>query len=1053
MKNNVWFRLALIVLAVSMCLSLFACGPTEEETTEAPDNQTTEKQTDEPTTEAPDTETEETKAPDTETEETKAPDTETEETKAPDTETEETKAPETETDPPEPTPDEKYLTLFIDAEEIAKRLPNGNASSINPTLSEDKTYATAHGTGAGDQYFTAFQGSGETGAFIIMKYRYSSANEKNPSATEIFLSCTNGGATGGDSFQPAVIADGQWHVVIYDMRTITTSNGFTANEDGTYSLKYLRWDIFNHVAPATDTIDVAYMGMGKTLDDVMAYAKEVGDESAYIFTESKKYAEFYTADGSKKLMNAVLNAEELSVPATAQVGGKFSKVELAEDKSYVSIYGNTTGDAFFNAYSNGTAIGKFVVFKYRYALTEETLAKAGSLEIFLSSVNGGAAGGDSIHIQPVFDGEWHTAIIDLNNFKNGNDNILDETGTCCLKYVRLDILNWHSLPEDRVDVAYFGITDSLAKALEYANATDEAADVITREVKDPKAETPEYETVYTTVLTKTGEKKILEKLLDADALLEAAATQIGGKFSNAVVEDGVLSIYGNNTGDCWFKPYAGGTTAGNFLVFNYKYTLVEGTKTGVMEMFLGNKNEGPTGNGDNFQFGGFYDGEWHTMIIDLSKFQTSQGFDADENGNIALKYFRFDIFNFNVTPEDRVDMQFAGIASSYEQALEYAAKYGTTAHLLAEKANGIVDIYTADGSIIPTEVTIPEAHAAEDGASVLVSGTVVYIDTPWNEEKSTITVTLQDAEGNQILVYKFTEKVALGDKITVVGKVGSYNGTKQITDGKIHAKNGNEDVSGLYNKVTITEAVAAADGALVKVRGTVKSVDGEWNEAYGNMNVTIEDADGNTIYVYRLRTQVKVGDDLYITGKIGSYNGAKQVGEGATAVIIVTEASTAAVHETKGDFTSCSKTANTTLEYKAEGDLFAHTLVTSTSGSDESISLPTGMSGQYIVLVFSCVNANGAAARPEFFVRTAAGVTYQNTNLASSTGWNVALFDAATFTQACIPAEDGSFPLTFVRLDHNTPANTLKVAYYGVFTDAAEAAQTAGYYQSLIALQ
>lgn len=85
--------------------------------------------------------------------------------------------------------------------------------------------------------------------------------------------------------------------------------------------------------------------------------------------------------------------------------------------------------------------------------------------------------------------------------------------------------------------------------------------------------------------------------------------------------------------------------------------------------------------------------------------------------------------------------------------------------------------------------------------------------------------------------------------------------------------------------VTIAEAVLLADGADVVVEGIVTAINGEWNDQYGNMNVTITDKTGS-LYCYRLATKVVLGQTIKVTGKVGSYNGAKQVAAGATAEVI-----------------------------------------------------------------------------------------------------------------------------------------------------------------------
>ncbi|MBQ4091187.1 MAG: hypothetical protein IJC64_02595, partial [Clostridia bacterium] len=86
-------------------------------------------------------------------------------------------------------------------------------------------------------------------------------------------------------------------------------------------------------------------------------------------------------------------------------------------------------------------------------------------------------------------------------------------------------------------------------------------------------------------------------------------------------------------------------------------------------------------------------------------------------------------------------------------------------------------------------------------------------------------------------------------------------------------------------EVGLDEAVTLEDGTKVIVKGTVKEINTPWSDQYNNITVTIEDEKGNTLYIYRLATNVEIGDIVTITGKIGSYNGAKQIAAGATAEI------------------------------------------------------------------------------------------------------------------------------------------------------------------------
>ncbi len=180
------------------------------------------------------------------------------------------------------------------------------------------------------------------------------------------------------------------------------------------------------------------------------------------------------------------------------------------------------------------------------------------------------------------------------------------------------------------------------------------------------------------------------------------------------------------------------------------------------------------------------------------------------------------------------------------------------------------------------EMTLAEAIACDDGTQVCITGVVVNIaeKDAWSDKYGNISVTITDGK-NTLYIYRMKTKVELGDLITIKGNVGSYNDAKQIAAGST------AEIVGTYTAVTIPEAVAAEDGTLVIVTGTVKEIpeNGTWSDKYNNMSVTIEDAEGNTLYLYRLGTKVELGDLITVYGKVGSYNGAKQIAAGAFAEI------------------------------------------------------------------------------------------------------------------------------------------------------------------------
>ena len=182
-------------------------------------------------------------------------------------------------------------------------------------------------------------------------------------------------------------------------------------------------------------------------------------------------------------------------------------------------------------------------------------------------------------------------------------------------------------------------------------------------------------------------------------------------------------------------------------------------------------------------------------------------------------------------------------------------------------------------------ISIPDALAAEDGTAVVVRGTVFRIDTPWNDGYKNISVTIKDSNGNELYLYRLGTNVELGDDIIVTGEIGSYNGKKQVAQGATAQIVGHTDITITYAEKTIPEVLAAEDGVAVKVTGTVCKIVTEWSADYGNISVNIKDDAGNELYLYRLSTNVALGDVIVVEGYVGSYKGAKQIAQGATAKI------------------------------------------------------------------------------------------------------------------------------------------------------------------------
>lgn len=193
------------------------------------------------------------------------------------------------------------------------------------------------------------------------------------------------------------------------------------------------------------------------------------------------------------------------------------------------------------------------------------------------------------------------------------------------------------------------------------------------------------------------------------------------------------------------------------------------------------------------------------------------------------------------------------------------------------------------GSILA--VTVGEfLKAAVSPAQYRLTGTVKKISV--SEQYNNADITVADALGNSVLVHrmkpasgKITDlTIGVGDKLTVLGQRGEYNGTAQMVNGvyESHVH---------YIPATIKEFLAKEVSDVVEYIVTGKIVNiKEISASFKNATLTIADDEGTTLYVFRMKAAeggpaienigLKVGDVLTVIGKRGEFNGSAQMVNG-----------------------------------------------------------------------------------------------------------------------------------------------------------------------------
>ena len=168
----------------------------------------------------------------------------------------------------------------------------------------------------------------------------------------------------------------------------------------------------------------------------------------------------------------------------------------------------------------------------------------------------------------------------------------------------------------------------------------------------------------------------------------------------------------------------------------------------------------------------------------------------------------------------------------------------------------------------PATVPISTALAGEKDAFFTVKGVVTLVDGQ--------NYYLQDATGGICLrlASKPTE-IALGDTIIGTGKRDTYNGLPQLGSGTFQKSSGLE----LSAKSTTIGALTQTDVCTyVTISGVEVTAVDDNNGNYSKPNITVKDADGNTIQLYKAVInkvdggwEYKVGDTLDITAAVSIF--------------------------------------------------------------------------------------------------------------------------------------------------------------------------------------
>ena len=194
--------------------------------------------------------------------------------------------------------------------------------------------------------------------------------------------------------------------------------------------------------------------------------------------------------------------------------------------------------------------------------------------------------------------------------------------------------------------------------------------------------------------------------------------------------------------------------------------------------------------------------------------------------------------------------------------------------LFAQQFYLVIDSGSETPDPEPTFVPISTALAGAANTEFTVKGVVTLVDGQ--------NIYLQDATGGICLrLGSKTSEIALGDTIYGTGKRAEYNKLPQLGSGTFKKSSGLT----LTAKATTIGALTDKDVCgYVKLKGLEITEIYDNNGKYTSPNVTLKDADGKTIQLYKAVMEKKdgkwafaVGDMVDVTAAVSTFNGTLQL--------------------------------------------------------------------------------------------------------------------------------------------------------------------------------
>ncbi len=387
------------------------------------------------------------------------------------------------------------IDLYLDPNEIhVKAVTVPTFGKVETASDEGMKYISFYGDNyqSIEAWFKVYEkGEIPTGQYLVMKYRIPVENPEKINRFEFYTSTVDETniAIDGFSVKNAPIADGEWHVLVIDVAAydaLKSERTFTPDENGVYSVKYLRLDIFNSKVSDQTGFDLAYVGFCDKIEDVFTLNRELSSVMLSVSEETCYYVD-KNGDPTEdipvvepSLFDMKLDPSAISARFPQYASNVTADTPISEnDISYIRLSskegGAPEGYFFFLTNATPSAVGQYLTIKYRTTGSSNIEIWSTTSDVYTDGDKAGQKKTNPVSIEAhdcvtitsdkgfVGDGKWQYLVIDLSkvlpNYK------ADESGFFKPYIMRLDVFGKTTTEQLTFDIAYIGLCDDINDAL------------------------------------------------------------------------------------------------------------------------------------------------------------------------------------------------------------------------------------------------------------------------------------------------------------------------------------------------------------------------------------------------------------------------------------------------------------------------------------------------------------------------------------------------------------------------------------------------------------